>query len=267
MVKIGETLRNARLAQNITIDDVVKETRIRSRYIEALEEENWGIFPGVVYLRGFLKAYCSLLGIDEQVMLLSLSEVIKPEPEAAPVPQRIELPGRPHRKLGLIFGVIAVILLMAFQYVYQNYINLPIPVITDKPAVQSPPSQPITENPQNPNPTSPDTNTSVTPVQEGKITSITLRLVGAEGKCWVRVRDGQKLIYEGTLTNGEEKVFADLAGVDMVFGNAGVVQYYLNDKDYGRPGVVDQVVTKKYLLENNEIKEVTIYNNSYNNTQ
>lgn len=45
MEKIGETLRNARLAQNISIEDVVAETKIRSRYIEAMEEERWNIFP------------------------------------------------------------------------------------------------------------------------------------------------------------------------------------------------------------------------------
>jgi len=259
MVKIGETLRNARLAQNITIDEVVKETRIRSRYIEALEEENWAVFPGIVYLRGFLKAYCNVLGIDDKVMLLTLNEIVKSEPEASPVPQKIELPGRPHRKLGLIFGLIAIILLVAFQYVYQNYINFPIPAIKDKPAVQnSAPIQPITENPQNTSPVGPDTTTPVVPVEEERIASITLRLIGAEGKCWVRVRDGKSLIYEGIMTKGEEKVFADLASIDLVFGNAGVIQYYLNDKDYGRPGAVNQVVTKKYLLENNEIKEVTI---------
>lgn len=258
MENIGEILRNARLAKNMSIEEVVKETKIRSRYIVALEEEEWEVFPGIVYLRGFLKSYCSLLEIDDKVMLLSLNQVVKPVPESSPVPQKIELPGRPRRKLGIIFGLIAIILLVAFQYVYQNFINLPITVVKDQPAVQTPVvQQPVTENPPNQTPALPDTSAPPASVAEPQITSITLRLLGVEGKCWVRVRDGQKLIYEGTMSKGEEKIFTDLTGVDMVFGNAGGIQYFLNDQDYGVPGQVGQRVNKTYLLENNKITELT----------
>lgn len=260
MGSIGETLRRARLAKNITIDEIVAETKIRSRYIQAMEDEEWDIFPGVVYLKGFLRTYCQVLGVDEQEILESLAQDIKPEPEVQPIPQKIELPGRPRKRVGIIIGILAIILLIAFQYVYQNFINQPIP---GKQVTQSPePGQNTSETPQHQPVDQPGIQPPATPeepVEEQPVTTgISMRLQATQGKCWIRIRDQGNQIFEGTLNRGEEKVFNDLTEIDVVFGNAGGIKYYLNGQDYGSPGAVGQVVTKKYRLENNEIIELTI---------
>ena len=53
MVGIGEKLKEARLKKNLTLTDVENITKIRARYIQALEEENFKILPGNVYIKGF----------------------------------------------------------------------------------------------------------------------------------------------------------------------------------------------------------------------
>jgi len=255
MEKIGESLRQAREAKNISIEDIVNETKIRSRYIEALEAEEWDIFPGQVYLKAFLKSYCHVLGIDEKPYLEALSKTVKTESEVAQVvPQKLEVPGRPKRKLGIVLGALAIILLIAFQYVYQNYLNQPMPVAKE-PTVQTPAAgEPQNENPANSNEEEPPADN---PPEIAAPTSITLRLVAINGRCWVRVKDGDRLVYEGTMNEGEEKVFTDLTMVSMIFGNSGGIRYYLNDQDYGIPGKIGQPVTKIYALENNTIVEKT----------
>ena len=61
---LGETLRRARTAKGITIEDAERVTRIPRKYLEALELENFGILPAPVYARGFLRSYAGYLGLE-----------------------------------------------------------------------------------------------------------------------------------------------------------------------------------------------------------
>lgn len=61
---IGETLREARHDAGVELDQVERTIRIRSRYLAALENEDWGVLPGEAYLRGFLHTYGDYLGLD-----------------------------------------------------------------------------------------------------------------------------------------------------------------------------------------------------------
>ncbi len=63
-IEIGATLRKARQDIGATLDEVEYETKIRKRYLEALEREDYGDLPGAVYARGFLKTYANYLGLD-----------------------------------------------------------------------------------------------------------------------------------------------------------------------------------------------------------
>jgi cytoskeleton protein RodZ len=66
---IGETLRQTRLAAGIQLDEVERTIRIRIRYLDALENEEWGVLPGDAYLRGFLRTYADYLGLDGEAMV------------------------------------------------------------------------------------------------------------------------------------------------------------------------------------------------------
>lgn len=254
MEKIGETLRNARLAQNISIDDVVSETKIRSRYIEAMEEERWEIFPGKVYLKGFLKSYINLLELDEEEIVARFDEEYKsqePEVQRA-APSKIEMPGRPQRKTGLIVVILAIIVLIAFNYVYTNYIQ-PVPAIDNKPqGWNNEENSPISENSSGTNNEDDDPSG---PIVEEPMTVFTIRLLGVQGRCWVRVNENQQKIYEGILNPGDEKEFQDLKNVTIMYGNS-YTQTFINEADYGRLGSDEHVVTKTYTIEDNKVKEV-----------
>lgn len=253
MENIGETLRKTRTAKGISYEEIEKNTKIRRRYLEALENEEWGIFPGNVYLRGFMKTYCRYLGLDETEALIALDNVLIPRPEAQPLPEKIELPGYPRRKTAIFLGIIAVILLLASHYVYQNYYNKE-PVIGSK----TPPQQNVEPAP------GPVDTTVTEPANQPPepspappvIESISLRIRVIENRCWVRVTDGRNIIYEGTLQKGEEKVFSNLNQVTFTLGNARDTEVYLNDQNLGALSIAGEVVTKRYVLENNEIKEL-----------
>ena len=64
MDKIGEKLRNARELRKLTIKEISKETNISSKYLEALEAEEFDKIPGETYLLGFLRMYAESLKLD-----------------------------------------------------------------------------------------------------------------------------------------------------------------------------------------------------------
>ncbi len=87
MSPLGETLRRARLAKGVTIEDAERVTRIPRRYLEALESENYGILPAPVYARGFLRSYSGYLGLDPSELLPFFPVGHVDEPKLEPLPE------------------------------------------------------------------------------------------------------------------------------------------------------------------------------------
>lgn len=84
---LGETLRRARTAKGITIEDAERVTRIPRKYLEALELENFGILPAPVYARGFLRSYAGYLGLEPKELLPFFPVGHVEEPELDPLPE------------------------------------------------------------------------------------------------------------------------------------------------------------------------------------
>jgi cytoskeleton protein RodZ len=69
MFEIGPALRDARERRGLAFGDVEADTAIRTRYIKALEEEQFHVLPGATYTKGFLRAYAEYLGLDGQLFI------------------------------------------------------------------------------------------------------------------------------------------------------------------------------------------------------
>jgi len=67
MFEIGSSLREARLRQGIGFPEAEQGTKVRSKYLRALEEEQFDVLPAETYVRGFLRAYAEFLGLDGQL--------------------------------------------------------------------------------------------------------------------------------------------------------------------------------------------------------
>jgi cytoskeleton protein RodZ len=68
-VAIGERLREARLRQSVDIADVETATKIRAKYLRALEHEDFGLLPGSTFVKTFLRTYAEYLGLDAQLLV------------------------------------------------------------------------------------------------------------------------------------------------------------------------------------------------------
>ena len=67
MFEIGNSLREARERQGLGYPEIELATKIRAKYIRALEEEDFTSIPGDAYIRGFLRTYAEYLGLDGDV--------------------------------------------------------------------------------------------------------------------------------------------------------------------------------------------------------
>lgn len=108
---IGETLRQVREGRRLSLDDAVAVTKIRRKYLEALENEQFDILPGPTYARCFLGTYARFLGLNTKELVQELDrtflhgeETVRDKPveagEPAPpflhtaVIRKIEAPAR-----------------------------------------------------------------------------------------------------------------------------------------------------------------------------
>jgi cytoskeleton protein RodZ len=69
MVEIGQTLREARMRARIDITEVEAKTKIRAKYLRAIENEDFDLLPGPVYVRSFLRTYADYLGLDSRMLV------------------------------------------------------------------------------------------------------------------------------------------------------------------------------------------------------
>jgi hypothetical protein len=69
MPEIGATLREARMRQRIDISEIEAQTKIRAKYLRALENEEWELLPGPTFVKSFLRTYAEALGLDARLVL------------------------------------------------------------------------------------------------------------------------------------------------------------------------------------------------------
>src|SRR4051794_7124621 len=69
MADIGPTLREARMRARIDITEVESATKIRAKYLRALENEEWDLLPGPTFVKSFLRPYGEFLGLDVPPLL------------------------------------------------------------------------------------------------------------------------------------------------------------------------------------------------------
>src|SRR3954447_8370540 len=68
-MEIGETLRETRMRRRIDMTEVEAATKIRAKYLRALENEEWVLLPGPTYVKTFLRTYAEDLGLDPRLLV------------------------------------------------------------------------------------------------------------------------------------------------------------------------------------------------------
>jgi hypothetical protein len=88
-MSVGSELKSARESKKISLETVSQKTKIPVKYLEALEEDHYDVFPSQTYAKGFIRAYCKVVGLDAQKMTKEFKAQV-PEVEVKIEPMNAE---------------------------------------------------------------------------------------------------------------------------------------------------------------------------------
>jgi hypothetical protein len=205
--EIGNSLREARLRQGLEIPRIEAETKIRGKYLRALEEEQFEVLPGDTYVKGFLRTYADYLGLDGQ---LYLDEYNSRFAAAEEIPfAQSTAPKRRRRRVEsnlVVVALAAIVAVTVLVVVGLSGLGTGSDGGTPPPATTPPTTT-----------TAPDPGETTTAEQEavGEAAPLArLVLTAARGDSYVQVRAGGvngRLLWEGTLEQGQTQRFTRYA--------------------------------------------------------
>jgi hypothetical protein len=120
MAEIGSTLRETRIRKKIDITTVESATKIRAKYLRAIENEEWSVLPGPTYVKTFLRTYAQFLGLDAHLLVDEYAARFE-EPEELELPAfsreqrirtRVRRVGPPSRLTAVGFSALAIIVFL-----------------------------------------------------------------------------------------------------------------------------------------------------------
>ena len=194
MFDIGSSLREARTRQDLDFPELEERTKIRPKYLRALEDEQFEILPAPTYVRGFLRSYAEALGLDGQPFVdeynsrfavgeedVSVSVRRVPQPRS-----RDRSPRESHIVVLALLGITVVFALVIAAWRFGGPENDGVYRLPEQ--GQNPPAQ--------------------SAATQGRA-RLVVRAQG--GSSWMEVREGSasgRLLYTGTLEKGQRKEFA-----------------------------------------------------------
>jgi hypothetical protein len=189
---IGSSLRDARDRQGLDFQELEQITKIRPKYLRALEDERFDILPAPTYVRGFLRSYAEALGLDGQPFVDEYNSRFAIEEEAPVRARRVPPPrrNRSNRESRMavlaLLGIAAVTALVIAAFKFGGPEEEGVPGLT----VQGQGEQ------------------TTTPTTARGNMRLIVRAV--KGGSWMEVRAGSssgRLLYSGTLEQGQGKPF------------------------------------------------------------
>jgi cytoskeleton protein RodZ len=192
MFQLGSTLREARTRQGLELRDAAEATRIRVKFLAALEDERLDELPAEFYARAFLRTYAEFLGLDGDAYVAELNariEARRPPPLPPPEPH-LTLPSLDWRGTALVSGAAAVFLVFLLAWHYGGG-SQPRPQSATTSQVASA-KKTIAHQP-------------AAATRASRPAVARLVLVAARGDCWLSIRAGSRdgrVLEEGLLREG-----------------------------------------------------------------
>jgi len=259
---IGEKLKKAREEKGLTLKDVQEKIKIRTRYLEAIEEEKFEVIPGQAYAKAFIKGYANYLGLDAEELINEFEQKIEEERlknEASET--EVESKGFDflHNKVVLSSLIIVVVLMVMTFIIYsifllndsRNEINS---LDNNNYAVQVNGDVNEGEIIENNKHTAEQTVLNQQETNEGEAQTIieeenekaeqkTIKIIASE-RTWIQVLvDGEEK-FEGIMEAGDTEVFSGTKNLQMKIGNAIGITLEKGDEILGPWGERGEVITR-----------------------
>ena len=242
MTNFGATFKKARESKGISINQISAETRISTRFLLAIESEEFHILPGGIFNRGFIRAYAEKVGLDpDQALadyerLTTIREISETPTTVTASPQKMD-----KRLYPLAIG--GLILLIAIVYLGMRESSNTTQIASPPPA---PPSTPApAASPSAPPPAPEPATVAPEPEPPRPAPANALRLdVEVKETTWIKVYADGKTVNPGEILEpGMTRHFAAQDSIVLSTGNAGGLLLKINDmpaKELGQRGEVKQ---------------------------
>lgn len=247
MDTLGKWLQIAREARGLSLEQAEQVTRIRRRYLKALEEGNYEALPGgEPQTRGFLRRYATLLGLSPDEAIIRYDEEVhgrRPEPPAPPATPSPSIPDMPiSRPRGnwlqvvAVIGLVILLILGAWWLLsYAGWAPPPASPLETAPAPLMTLSRAAVAEASG-------QTTSPFPVSSGVVT---LTLEPTE-HIWVRVTTDGAVAFEGLLMPGEAPSWTAQELVLVETGNGAGLVAVINGQSQGPLGERGQVCARAW---------------------
>ena len=193
MFEIGNSLREARLRQGLDFPEIEQGTKIRGKYLRALEDEQFDVLPAQTYVKGFLRSYAEYLGLDGQLYVDEYnSRFVVGEEEPQSRPRRSAPPSRGVQVqsrvvLLTLLGIVSVTALVIVAWTRGEPQQVP-PIGLGSSKVPA----------------------HHAPVVPAAKPSVRLLVKASRGPCWLQVHKTSAtgpILFQGTLDQGQKQLF------------------------------------------------------------
>ncbi len=273
--RIGTLLRSKRREKGLSLQDVEQATKIRARYLDGLEREDYSALPDAVYVHGFLKTYANFLGLDGERLSRELREHRSPRrgrqpeheevgPESSEFEQPLVAPGglggAERRRISgtIVLTVALAVLVLAVVTSVLYFIgrgSQEVAVSPTEDAAVEPDPKPSLEKPTKEPATNPTEETTVAGAAGGRTDydpaddatgtiQATVRVVDAPS--YLSIRTDGTTVYQQPTQPGFSQTYEARDVIGITAGNAGAVRVEVNGQDAGSVGNYGEVATRTF---------------------
>ncbi|MTI60650.1 MAG: helix-turn-helix domain-containing protein [Firmicutes bacterium] len=274
-MSIGAKLKEAREKQGLSLKDLQEKTKIRSKYLAALENEEYELIPGEAYVKAFIKGYADYLNLDGAQLVDKYNQIKEMERKAKEEEETIENeknenPSILHNKVFLSSIVVLLILLVVGFVVYNVFLlndsknevnniaddNYNLDITANKKEIESENEveqydivgndynkvEEVSSQAASSFNNESDQDETVLKSLDSKKKIVKLIVID---RTWIEiVVDGDK-VFTGILEKGEEKEYSGYDKLNLTIGNAAGVKVEIDKQESGPWGRKGEVVKKE----------------------
>lgn len=241
----GRILAAARVARGLTVTEIALRLKFSPKQIEALEADRYDALAGPAFVRGMVRAYAKLVGVDADALVAQLraSPLTAAGPTVTgPKSMGVKIP-RQARRGSLVYVALSVLVVLAVGGVVLEWLLRPVEpprVATAKPVA---PPEPVYRAPQAPAvavPAAPVAEPAAAPVAEPAPASRSIETVLSAKRIeldfnresWVEIRDAEgRIVFSQLNPPGTRRKVEGVAPFSLVIGNAHGVKLRYNESD------------------------------------
>lgn len=249
-MRIGQELKSARLKKGLDLTEIEEALKIRLRFLQALEKNEFDILPGPAYVKGFIRSYAKYVGLDPQA-LIEEYKAIQPavaSSKAEPINGTFKFNKKKKASLRSFTIPAALITIVFFMTIFLAYLgyqdSLQSQKLEDKKFVDK-------QLKQLEKPAKHKKKKKKHKKVAKKTNLFKIRLV-AEKPTWIRIRAKNKTIFSGYLKRSKKLTFISREPLEVMAGRGSNIIVYQDNARKGPMSDSPTIATKVYKKVDNK---------------